>query len=68
MTIALAALLVRETRRRGRACIVDLAVLLIAFAALTFAHASNVLIVLASAAAGAVVLRGERPTSENAPE
>jgi chromate transporter len=68
MTIALAALLVRETRRRGAAFAVDLAVVAIAFAALAFAHTSNVFIVLASAAAGAVVLRGERPTSENAPE
>lgn len=68
MTIALAALLVRETRRRGIATAVDLAVVAIAFGALAFTHASNVLVVLAAAAVGSVVLRGERPTSERAPE
>jgi chromate transporter len=68
MTAALAALLVRETRRHGSRFAIDLMVVAAAFAALTFAHASNVLVVLASAALGAVLLRGERPTSERAAE
>ncbi len=68
MTAALAALLIRETRRHGSLFAIDLIVVVTAFAALTFAHASNVLVVLVSAALGAVVLRGERPTSERAAE
>jgi hypothetical protein len=68
MTAALAALLVRETRRHGRRFGVDLAVVVAAFAALTFASASNVLVVLGAAAIGTFVLRGERPTSERTAE
>lgn len=64
MTIALAALLVRETRRHGRPFAVDLAVVAVAFAALALAHLSNVLVVLVAAAAGSVMLRGGRPAAE----
>jgi chromate transporter len=68
MTAALAGLLVRETRRRGSRFAIDLIVVIAAFASLTFAQASNVLVVLASAALGAILLRGERPASERAAE
>ena len=68
MTIALAMILVRETRRHGRLFGVDLAVVAASFAALTFAHVSNVLVVLLAAAFGTAALRGTRPTSEKAAE
>jgi chromate transporter len=64
MTIALAAILVRETRRHGRPFAGDLAAVALAFAALAFAHLSNVLVVLVAAAAGAMLLRGGRPAAE----
>ena len=68
MTIALGALLIRETRRHGLAFGIDLVVVALAFAALAFTHASNVLVILGAAAFGAAFLRGERPTSDNATE
>lgn len=64
MTVALALLLVRESRRHGRLFLIDLAVVAASFSALTFAHVSNVLVVLLCAAFGALALRGGRPTSE----
>ena len=68
MTIALAAILARDASRRGRAALLDGAVVLIAFALLTFTGASSILVIVASAAVGAIVLGRQRPTSERAAE
>ena len=66
MTIALAAILARDTGRRGRAAFVDSGVVLIAFALLTFTAASSVVVIVVAAGAGALVLGRQRPTSEHA--
>lgn len=68
MTIALAAMLARDAGRRGRAAILDGAVVLIAFALLTFTGASSVIVILVAAVVGAMVLGRQRPTSERAAE
>lgn len=68
MTIALAALLVRDSRRHGMRAIVDIGVVIAAFAILTFTRTSSILVILIAAAAGAALLGRERPTSERAPE
>jgi chromate transporter len=64
MTIALAAILARDAGRRGPVAIVDGAVVLIAFALLTFTAASSVVVILVAAGAGALMLGRQRPTSE----
>jgi chromate transporter len=68
MTIALAALLVRDSRRHGARAIVDVAVVIAALAILTFTRTSSILVILVTAAAGAALLGRERPTSERASE
>lgn len=68
MTIALAALLVRDSRRHGARAVVDVSVVAAAFAILTFTNTSSILVILVAAAAGAALLGRERPTSERAPE
>lgn len=68
MTLALALIMVRETRRHGRAVIVDALVVIAAFAILAFTSTSSILVIVAGAALGSVLLRRERPTSERAEE
>jgi len=68
MTIALAAVLMRETRRHGRRAIVDVAVVAAAFAILTFTRTSSIAVIGIAAALGALVLGRERPTSDRATE
>lgn len=68
MTIALAALLVRDSRGHGVRAIVDVAVVVAAFAILTFTKTSSILVILVAATLGAALLGRERPTSERAPE
>lgn len=68
MTIALAAVLVRESRRHGARAVVDLAVVAAAFAILVFAHTSSIAVIAVAAALGALTLGRERPTSEHPPE
>lgn len=68
MTIALAAVMARDARRHGRLVLVDAAVVLAAFAILTLTSASSILVIVATAALGAVLLRRERPTSDRATE
>ena len=68
MTIALAVVMARDARRHGRAALADAAVVLVTFAILTFTNVSSVLVVVVSAALGAVFLGRERPTSERATE
>jgi chromate transporter len=68
MTLALAALLARETRRHGRLAKVDLAVVLVAFGILQFTSTSSIVVIVAGAGLGAILLKGERPTSEHPAE
>ena len=68
MTIALAAVLVRETRRHGRRALVDIGVVAAAYAILAFTHTSSVAVIAAAAAVGTLALGRERPTSERATE
>lgn len=68
MTVALAAILARETARHGRVAILDALVVLAALAILTFAGLSSILVIVAAGAFGALALGGERPTSERGPE
>jgi chromate transporter len=64
MTIALAIILARDTRRHGRAAIVDVLVVVAALVILAFTGASSILVIVAAGALGAVALGRERPTSE----
>ena len=68
MTLALALVMAREVRRRGSAVIVDGVVAISAFAVLMFTSTSSIAVIAAAAACGTLFLRGERPTSERAPE
>ncbi len=68
MTIALAIIMVRETRRHGRAVVVDVLVVAAAFAILTFTRTSSILVIVSAAALGGLFLRRERPTSDSAQE
>jgi len=68
MTIALAAVMTRDARRRGALFAADLAVVIASFAVLTFTHASSILVIVIAAALGSRLLRRERPTSERAAE
>jgi chromate transporter len=68
MTLALALIMVRETRQHGRAVVIDALVVFAAFAILTFTRTSSVLVIVAAAVLGSVFLRRERPTSESAEE
>lgn len=66
MTLAQGLLMARDVRQRGRRVIVDAAVVLLAFAVLSFTPASPIAVIVAASAFGAVALRRERPTSERA--
>ncbi len=68
MTLALALIMVRETRRHGRAVIIDALVVAAAFAILTFTRASSILVIVSAALLGSAFLRRERPTSERVAE
>lgn len=68
MTIALAAVLIRETRRHGRRVILDFAVVAAAFAILAFTRTSSLAVIALAAALGALMLGRERPTSDHATE
>lgn len=68
MTLALAILMARDARQHGRLVLVDIAVVLAAFAILTFTTFSPILVIVGIAALGAAFLRKERPTSERVTE
>jgi chromate transporter len=68
MTAGLALVMIREARQHGRAFILDLIVVLAAFAILSFTRTSSILVILAGALIGSAFLRRERPTSERAEE
>jgi chromate transporter len=63
MTIALAIVLVRGARRHGLRALVDLALVVAAFAVLLLTTISSVVVIVAAAMFGALVLGRERPTS-----
>lgn len=63
MTIGLAIVLVREARRHGLRVVVDLALVVAAFAILLLTSISSVLVIVAAATLGAFALGRERPTS-----
>lgn len=66
MTLAQALLMVRDVRQTGWRIVVDVAVVLAAFAVLQFGRVSPVIVIVAGCALGTVALRRERPTSERA--
>ena len=63
MTLGLAIVLVRSTRRHGPRALVDLALVGVAFAVLLLTTFSSVLVIAAGAVIGALFLGHERPTS-----
>src|SRR2546430_7071356 len=63
MTLALALIMARDARRHGPAVIVDALVVIIAFAILTFASGSSVLVIAVAALLGAFALRRGGPES-----
>lgn len=63
MTLGLAIVLVRATRRHGARAIADLALVGVAFAVLLLTSVSSVLVIGAGAVIGALLLGHERPTS-----
>jgi len=68
MTLGLALVMARDTRRHGRAALVDALVVIVAFAVLTYTNVSSILVIVAGAAIGSVFLRRERPESGRAEE
>lgn len=64
MTLGLALLMFRDTRRHGRLALLDAAVIVAAFVLLYVAGASSVVVIVVAALIGAVVLGRERPTRE----
>src|SRR5688572_2974905 len=63
MTIGLAIILVRGARRHGLRAVVDIAVVIAAFAVLLLTTISSVVVIVAAATFGSLVLGRERPTS-----
>src|SRR3990170_851565 len=63
MTIGLAIVLVRGARRHGPRAVVDVALVIIAFAVLLLTTISSILVIVAAATFGSLVLGRERPTS-----
>jgi chromate transporter len=63
MTIGLAIVLVRGARRHGLRGVVDVALVIAAFAVLLLSTISSVVVIVAAATFGALVLGRERPTS-----
>jgi chromate transporter len=63
MTLGLAIVLARGARRHGLRVIVDIALVVIAFAVLLLTTVSSVLVIVGAATFGALFLGRERPTS-----
>jgi chromate transport protein ChrA len=67
MTIGLALTLVRPVLQRGRYAVLDVAVVVAAFAILIGGYAQSIVVILAAGVFGAIFLGRERPTSSDAP-
>lgn len=65
MTLALAVLTARDVRQHGNRVVIDIALVLAAFAVLAFTKVSPVVVIVVGGAFGALVLRRERPTTEH---
>ncbi len=63
MTLGLAFVLVRDARRHGLRTVVDIAVVIVAFAVLLLTTVSTIAVIVAAATIGAIFLGRERPTS-----
>jgi uncharacterized membrane protein len=63
MTLGLAIVLVRGARRHGLRAVVDIGLVIIAFAVLLLTTVSSVAVIVAAATVGALFLGRERPTS-----
>jgi chromate transporter len=63
MTLGLAIVLVRDARRHGLRAVVDIALVVIAFAVLLLTTVSSVMVIVFAAVIGALFLGRERPTS-----
>ncbi|HEY6201664.1 MAG TPA: chromate transporter [Candidatus Limnocylindria bacterium] len=63
MTLGLAIVLVRDARRHGLRTVVDIAVVVAAFAVLLLTTVSSIAVIAAAALCGALFLGRERPTS-----
>jgi hypothetical protein len=63
MTLGLAIVLVRGARRHGLRAVVDIGLVIIAFAVLLLTNISSVAVIVTAATAGALFLGRERPTS-----
>jgi chromate transporter len=63
MTGGLAIVLVRGARRHGPRAVIDIALVVVAFAVLLFTTTSSALVIVCAAAFGALFLGRERPTS-----
>lgn len=64
MTLGLAIILVRDSRRRGRRAVVDVAVVLVACSILLFTTTSSIVVIVGAAVLGALFLGRGRPTSQ----
>jgi len=67
MTIGLALTMARPVLQRGRYAILDLAVIVAAFALLLTSTAQTIVVIVIAGAFGAILLGRERPTSSDAP-
>jgi len=67
MTIGLALTMARPVLQRGRYAIVDVAVIVAAFAILLAGAAQTIVVIVVAGVFGAVLLGHERPTSSDAP-
>jgi chromate transporter len=67
MTIGLALTMARPVLQRGRFAIVDVAVIVAAFAILIAGAAQTIVVIIVAGILGAVLLGHERPTSSDAP-
>ena len=63
MTLGLAIVLVRDTSRRGRRAVIDLAVVVAAGAILLFTTVSSIVVIVGAAVLGTLFLGRGRPTS-----
>jgi len=63
MTLGLAIVLVRGARRHGVRAIVDVGLVIVAFAVLLLTNISSVAVIVGAATLGALFLGRERPTS-----
>jgi len=67
MTIGLALTMARPVLQRGRYAVLDLAVIVTAFALLLTNTAQTIVVIVVAGAFGAILLGRERPTSTDAP-